>query len=64
MCLFKDLRRDVIPSVSHFPTHRNHPTEDDHQGPSDGTLESPDDGSRDPEVKGHGRLMAGIVEVN
>lgn len=47
-----------------LPTHRNHPTEDDHQGPSDGTLASPDDGSRDPEVKGHGRLMAGIVEVN
>lgn len=32
------MRRDVILSVSHFTTHRNHPTEDDYQDPSNGRV--------------------------
>lgn len=31
--LVHSLRRDVIRSMSHFTTHRNHPMEDDYQDP-------------------------------
>lgn len=60
------MRRDVILSVSHFTTHRNHPTEDDYQDPSNGRVLMTGEGEGEgPEVrKGHQRLMAEIVKVN